>query len=113
MPPKNVQFQPVHIFVVVLCFTPIQQRIVMDSEDYSEMATKNQVHVPRRLIPASEWDQYHPWPTKGALRQLVHASESNGFDKVVRRANGRILIDEAEFFRWVEEQDRETKARTS
>jgi hypothetical protein len=58
-----------------------------------------------RLIPLTQWPQHHSWPPIGGLRHLVFHRKSNGFDKVIRRAGKRILIDEAAFFEWVAEQN--------
>ena len=41
----------------------------------------------------------------GGLRHLVFHADRNGFDKVVKRAGRRVLIDEEAFFEWVEEQN--------
>ena len=60
--------------------------------------------VVNRLIPASQWDQWHPWPSKSALRALIFNANENGFHEAVRRVAGRVLIDEAEFFAWVDAQ---------
>lgn len=54
-----------------------------------------------RLIPLTEWSAYHPWPPLGGLRHLVFNEHTNGFSRCVRRVGRRVLIDEAEFFRWV------------
>ncbi len=35
-----------------------------------------------RLIPLTEWPNYHPWPTVSGLRHLVFYSYKNGFDAV-------------------------------
>lgn len=55
------------------------------------------------LIPVSKWNDFHPYPTVKALRQLIFFKEQNGFDKVLRKIGGRIYILESEFFKWVEE----------
>ncbi len=60
----------------------------------------------RRLIPAVKWDQYHPWPSKAALRFIIFNAKKNGFDSVVRRIGRRVLIDEAAFFAWADRQGR-------
>lgn len=52
------------------------------------------------LIPLTEWSKYHPWPPIGGLRHLVFHAKNNGFDQVVVRASGRVLLDEEAFFRW-------------
>jgi len=59
-----------------------------------------------RLIPVSQWDRHHPWPTPGALRFHVYNAASNGFQEhgVVKRVGRRVLIDEMAFFRWVDAQ---------
>ncbi|MCB2213008.1 hypothetical protein KQI52_12920 [bacterium] len=59
----------------------------------------------RRLIPLTSWNDTYEWPTVGALRQYVFYAHENGFDKVIRRVGRRVLIDEAEFFRWVDERN--------
>lgn len=59
---------------------------------------------PPKLIPASRWNAFHPWPPIGGLRHLIFFAALNGFDKVVKRAGRRVLIDEAAFFEWVERQ---------
>ena len=55
-----------------------------------------------RLIPAAKWNDFHPWPPKGGLRHLIFNEKQNGFQKVVRRVGRRVLIDEAQFFEWVQ-----------
>ena len=59
----------------------------------------------RRLIPLTKWNDYHPWPTVAGLRHLVFHEHSNGFSTCVRRVGRRVLIDEAEFFRWTDDQN--------
>jgi len=58
----------------------------------------------RKLIPVRKWPLYHDWPSIGGLRHLIFNAQRNGFDRVVRRVGGRVLIDEAAFFTWVDEQ---------
>lgn len=64
-----------------------------------------------RLIPLTEWTKHHSWPPLGGLRHLVFYADQNGFDKVIRRAGRRVLIDEQEFFAWINEQNKLSKAR--
>ena len=59
----------------------------------------------RRFIPLTEWPKHHSWPPVGGLRHLVFYADQNGFDKVIRRAGRRVLIDEQAFFQWLEEQN--------
>jgi|HubBroStandDraft_2_1064218.scaffolds.fasta_scaffold371291_1 hypothetical protein len=56
-----------------------------------------------KLIPVTEWHKFHAWPPYGGLRHLIHYSDENGFDKVIRRIGGRVLISEKDFFKWVKE----------
>jgi hypothetical protein len=55
-----------------------------------------------RLIPVTDWSNYHVWPTEGGLRHLIFNAEKNGFDKVVRRVGRRCLINEQAFFEFVD-----------
>lgn len=59
----------------------------------------------KRYIPITAWNEKHDWPPIGGLRHLVFHSESNGFNKVIRRVGRRVLIDEHAFFQWVEAQN--------
>lgn len=63
----------------------------------------------RRFIPVTQWPEHHPWPPVGGLRHLIFYANENGFSKVVKKCGRRVLIDEQEFFRWVEEQNRDGK----
>ena len=58
----------------------------------------------RRLIPVPDWPKYHSWPPLGGLRHLIFHAKTNGFDRCIRRVGRRLLIDEAVFFAWVDEQ---------
>lgn len=62
-----------------------------------------------RLIPLSHWSKYHPWPSVYALRNMLFYSKTNGFYKVVKRVGARVLIDEVEFFKWVDEMNEKSK----
>lgn len=55
-----------------------------------------------------EWYKYHSWPPHGGLRHLVFHAKEKGFDKVVKRVGKRVLLDEDEFFLWVEKQNEES-----
>lgn len=57
-----------------------------------------------RYIPVPNWEKYHDWPRIGGLRNLIFNKHKNGFDKVVKKVGKRVLIDEAAFFEWVEQQ---------
>ncbi len=53
-----------------------------------------------RLIPVTNWDKYHEWPTTGGLRHLIAHVARNGFEQCLVRVGKRILIDETAFFEW-------------
>jgi len=63
------------------------------------------INCERRLIPVTVWHNHHPWPTQAGLRYLIFNEKKNGFNKVIRRAGRRVLIDEQSFFQWMDEQN--------
>jgi hypothetical protein len=71
--------------------------------EVKNMTEKENTPTNTRLFPAANWP--HPWPPLGGLRHLIFHAKSNGFDRVIKRVGRRVLIDEAEFFRWVEENN--------
>lgn len=58
-----------------------------------------------RFIPVTKWNDYHIYPSIGGLRALIFNAATNGFDKVIRRVGGRVLIKESAFFEWVDESN--------
>ncbi len=63
----------------------------------------------RRLLTVNDWVKAHGRPTHGALRHLIFNAETNGFAKVIRRVGIRVLIDETEFFKWLDSQQPKEK----
>ena len=58
----------------------------------------------RRLYTVPDWPRVHTWPSTAGLRHLIFYARSNGFEKVLRRVGRRVLIDEAEFFQWLDDR---------
>lgn len=58
-----------------------------------------------KLILLTDWNKFFSYPKISTLRALVFNAEKNGFDKVIRRINKRVLIKVDAFFDWVEEQN--------
>ena len=65
----------------------------------------NDRQVVRRLIPVPKFNNYHPDPTPGALRWMIFMNKNNLNRCVVRRGK-RVLIDEIEYFKWLDENNR-------
>lgn len=84
---------------------PKPEKIIIQQQIKSEEAN-NKRQDRARLIPLTKWNEYHDYPPPGGLRHLVFFSKTNGFDSVIRRIGRRVLIDEAAFFHWVEEQNK-------
>lgn len=55
-----------------------------------------------RYIGLTDWPKYHPWPKVGGLRNLMVKAKSTGFDKVIRKIGGKIVISEKDFFEWID-----------
>lgn len=55
-------------------------------------------------LTVRQFSQKHPWPNQNGLRALIYAADTNGFNRVIRRAGSRILIKEDEFFKWLDDQ---------
>lgn len=62
-----------------------------------------------KLIPLTDWPKRHAWPPLGGLRHLVFNAKKNGFDKVLVRVSGRVLIDETAFFQWCQSKNLQTQ----
>jgi hypothetical protein len=68
----------------------------------------------RTLLTVRQFSDKHPAFTQGALRNLIFLAESrktskgiiqgNGLDSALVRIGRKLLIDEAKFFQWIDEQ---------
>jgi len=54
------------------------------------------------LIPVSKWNEFYPYPTVKSLRQIIFRKKKNGFDKVLRKIDGRLYICVKDFNEWIE-----------
>lgn len=79
----------------------------MEEEPMQETNTAQET---RRLIPVSRFNQFHPDPSVAALRWLIF-SDKDGFRRCVVRRGRRVLIDEQEYFRWLNEINERSRAR--
>ena len=52
---------------------------------------------PRRIIPVSKFNDFHPDPTVPALRWYIFTNKDNFLECVIRRGR-RVLIDEEKYF---------------
>jgi len=66
---------------------------------------ESNAELSKRLIPLTQWSTHHSYPPLGQLRALVFNAQTNGFDHCIRRIGRRVLIDEAAYFQWVEQQN--------
>ena len=69
------------------------------------MTTTGPQNTTRKLIPVTKWNEHYEFPTVSGLRWLIFNEKENGFERCVRRIGRRVAIDEAEYFRWVDEQN--------
>ena len=55
-----------------------------------------------RYIEVTQWNIYHPYPSVSGLRNKINRSKYNGFDEynVVHRQDGRVFINENNYFKW-------------
>jgi hypothetical protein len=57
----------------------------------------------RQYLTVSQLVKKYPWPSASSIRHLIFHAERNGFTRVMRRIGRRVLIDEQEFLRWINE----------
>lgn len=77
-----------------------------DKENIGDFEMKD-VQITRddrhRLILVTDWNKYFDYPTLGGLRALIFNADKNGFNKVIRRIQSRVLINVDAYFKWVDE----------
>ena len=71
-------------------------------------------HKPRILLTVKQFSDKNPAFTQGSIRNLIFLAEprattkgvinGNGLDKALLRIGRKVLIDESNFFEWVDDQ---------
>lgn len=60
----------------------------------------------RNLLTVKQFTQKYKFLSESALRALIFRRNQNGFSKVIKRINKKILIDVDLFFLFIEEQSK-------
>ena len=65
---------------------------------------------PRTLLTVNQFTERHPFATQGGLRFQIFNAKENGLEKsgALVRLGRRVLIDEAKYFDWIENQQKVT-----
>lgn len=58
-----------------------------------------------RLLTVRQFSTCHPAFPEGGLRYLIFNGARTGFDKCIKRVGRKVLLDEQEFFLWIEKQN--------
>ena len=53
------------------------------------------------IVPVSKWNEVEPYPTVGAIRQLIFKNAKNFNSAVIRVVNGRKYICVSAFKQWI------------
>lgn len=75
--------------------------------------TKTIPTAPRSLMTVKQFNKKYPSFPIGGLRHLIFYAETNGFSRVIRRIGRRILIDEDDFFLWVDGEKKHTHTQNT
>lgn len=57
------------------------------------------------LLTVRQFSAKHSAFPEGGMRYRIFHASQNGFHRCIRRIGSKVLIDEAEFFKWVEAQN--------
>jgi len=78
------------------------------------MSNQTATPQPRTLLPVRQFADKHSAFPQGSLRNLIFLAETrrtskgvikgNGLDAALVRIGRKLLIDEAKFFQWIDEQ---------
>lgn len=57
------------------------------------------------LLTVRQFSEKYPAFPEGGMRHRIFYADRNGFKSCIRRVGAKVLIDEIEFFKWIEEQN--------
>lgn len=61
--------------------------------------------VIRNFLTVRQFSAKYPAFPEGGMRYRIFNADKNGFHRCIRRVGTKVLLDEIEFFKWVEEQN--------
>jgi hypothetical protein len=64
----------------------------------------NTIKKIRNLMKISKFSSKYESFSESALRHYIFNADRNGFSKAIKRIGRKVLIDEEEFFNWIEQQ---------
>jgi len=67
--------------------------------------TNQNLEAKPQLFTINQFVERHQFASNGGLRHLIFHASTNGFNRVIKRIGRRVLIDENQFFAWVEEKN--------
>ncbi len=77
----------------------------------SEPLTTSSLIPTSDLYTVRQFSQKYPAFPEGGLRYLIFHAKSNGFQGCIRRLGRKILINEHDFFAWIERQNLRAKIK--
>lgn len=69
------------------------------------MTEEEKLSEARNLLTVRQFSQKHPAFPEGGLRYNIFHAKNNGFSQCIRRIGRKVLLDEAEVFRWIDNQN--------
>lgn len=57
------------------------------------------------LLTVKQFSAKHSAFPEGGMRYRIFHADKNGFNRCVRRVGSKVLIDESEFFKWINDQN--------
>ena len=64
------------------------------------------------LLNVKQFSEKYPAFHEGGMRYRIFHADKNGFDRCICRVGAKVLIDEIEFFKWVEAQNQANVIRS-
>lgn len=65
----------------------------------------NMTELSRNLLTVRQFSAKHAAFPEGGMRYRIFHADKNGFHQCIRRVGVKVLIDEAEFFKWIDAQN--------
>lgn len=67
------------------------------------MNKQNITQPTKKLFTVKEFVQAGYYTNEGGIRALIFHADKNGFNKVIRRINRKILLDVDAFYQWIDD----------
>lgn len=83
------------------------ENLIKSLDENTSILSKQKEEIIHKYYTIQQFAELHPALTEATLRKYWFLRKYNGFNKVAKKMGGKVVIDSANFDKWLNEQNEE------